>query len=145
MSYYDKSKQSFYIDGEEYDFGTGRRCGAMCFVCTCQDNLFIFDPLIINNLKPKKMKTTRGKFNLTVTKNEDGTTFVAGTAVASGSEENKAFSEATPAGNISFAIAKGAPAQENFPEAGTKEYYIDITECPAAAEIVETHDQTKEE
>lgn len=71
---------------------------------------------------------TRAKFNLTVVKNEDGSMSVTGSAVTSGSEENKAFTEYTPCGDFFIAIAKDAPAQENFKE-GTAEYYLDITPC----------------
>lgn len=82
------------------------------------------------------MKTTRAKFTLTVKKNEDGSTDVRGEAVATGSEENKAFSDLTPIGRLLVNIAKGAPAEANFTEEGTKEYFIDITECPPPPPVV---------
>lgn len=82
------------------------------------------------------MKTVRGKFTATVTKNEDGSMNIGMNAVASGSEENKAFSDATPSGSISMQIAKDKPSQELF-ETG-KSYFVDFTvaEEEVAAETV---------
>jgi len=71
---------------------------------------------------------TRAKFNLSVTKHEDGSMSISGSAVTNGSEENKAFTELTPCGSFSISIAKDAPAQENFSE-GSAEYYLDITKA----------------
>jgi len=71
---------------------------------------------------------TRAKFNLSVTKHEDGNMSISGSAVTSGSEENKVFTELTPSGSFSISIAKDAPAQANF-EPGVGEYFLDITKC----------------
>ena len=74
------------------------------------------------------MKTTvRAKFNLHATKTENGDMIVTGHAVTNGCEENKTFSEFTPAGNFSMTISKDKPAQESFVVGETREYYLDIT------------------
>lgn len=78
-------------------------------------------------------KPTRAKFLMTATISEDGSMNVTGYPVANGSEENKAFNDATPGGNIHLHIAKGKEAQANFPVGEYKEFYIDITECEADA------------
>lgn len=74
------------------------------------------------------MKKTRMKVVLTATKNEDGTMNVNASAVYSEdpNSENKAFSDATPCGNLYLTIAAGKAAQENFEVGNTKEYYVDI-------------------
>jgi len=127
--YHDKSKSVFYFDGQEFDFGAGRRCGAMCFVCTCRDYFPIFDFQILNQYI---MKNTRAKFNLSVTNHEDGSMSVSGSAVTNGSEENKSFAEFTPSGSFSMIISKDTPAQETF-AGGSGEYFLDITPCQADA------------
>ena len=77
------------------------------------------------------MKTVRAKFvcNAKIPSYGDMTTVHLNAVYASKdgirSEENKAFSDATPAGTIAIVIAKGKPALEQF-EPG-KEYYVDFT------------------
>lgn len=45
-------------------------------------------------------------------------------------EENKSFSEATPAGHLEIYISEGVPASKFF-KAG-REYYLDFTKIPLA-------------
>ena len=72
------------------------------------------------------MKTVRAKFAVSyIAKQPDGSAVVNMTAVTSGCEENKSFSEYTPSGSIQMTISNGKPAQELF-EPG-KEYYVDFT------------------
>lgn len=71
------------------------------------------------------MKSVRAKFKVeSITKSSYGTS-VKMHPVHSGSEENKSFSDYTPAGNIDMLISPGKPAAEMF-EVG-KEFYIDFT------------------
>lgn len=86
----------------------------------------------INNLKSKSMKQVRAKFNITATKNEDGSMTLSGSPVVTGCEENKSFADATPSGSINLHISKDMPAQELFADAKGKEFYLDITPCEAA-------------
>lgn len=85
-------------------------------------------PDLIAETKTNTMNKTRAKFTLTATKQEDGSMNIGGHAVTSGSEENKAFNDATPSGNFSLHIAAEKEAQNNFKE-GTHDYFIDITPC----------------
>lgn len=80
------------------------------------------------------------KFNLTASKSEDGSMFVSGSAVASGSEENKSFAEFTPAGSLSMTISAGKEAQEQFEVGVTKEYFITISEF-AEPKVEETTEE----
>lgn len=76
------------------------------------------------------MIKTRAKFNLTVTKNEDGSMGVSGGVVTDGCEENKAFADATPCGSFSISISKDKLAQHVFAK-GSGEYYLFIEPCEA--------------
>ncbi len=98
------------------------------YFCNPKPEFHIFE---IHNLKQNTMKITRAKFNLSVTKHEDGSMSVSGGVVTSGCEENKSFSTHTPSGSFSMIISKDTPAQENFTE-GNGDYYLDITKCEAA-------------
>lgn len=74
--------------------------------------------------------TVRAKFTCNAKIPSHGSTAVFFNAVYSNrdgtrAEENKAFSDATPSGNISLSIADGKPALEAF-EIG-KSYYVDFT------------------
>lgn len=75
----------------------------------------------------------RAKFTCNAKVPAYGSTTVFFNAVYSNSdgsraEENKAFSDATPSGNIGISIADGKPALEAF-EIG-KSYYVDFTPAP---------------
>lgn len=75
------------------------------------------------------MKTVRAKFVIShILKSDDGGISVNAVPVYHGSEENKAFNDATPGGQLSLHIASGKPAQDFFVQG--KEYYIDFTEAP---------------
>lgn len=68
----------------------------------------------------------RAKFVIShIQKNDDGSINVNAYPVSSGSEENKAFNDYTPGGNLQLHIAAGKPAQEQFIDG--KEYYLDFT------------------
>lgn len=68
----------------------------------------------------------RAKFVIShIQKNEDGSINVNAHAVHSGSEENKAFNDYTPSGNLQLHIAAEKPAQEYFIDG--KEYFLDFT------------------
>ena len=74
------------------------------------------------------MNTVRAKFQISyVQNNGDGSINVNMHPVYSGSEENKAFNDATPGGQLQIHIAKDKPAQKFF-EAG-KSYYIDFSKA----------------
>lgn len=60
-----------------------------------------------------------------ITVHEDGGRSVYMHPVHSGSDENKAFNDATPGGEIRLHIAKDKPAAEQF-ERG-REYFVDFT------------------
>lgn len=77
------------------------------------------------------MNTVRAKFNLTATKNEDGSMYINGNAVYSDdpTSENKAFNDASPSGNFNLLIAAGKDAQDNFEVGITKEYYLDLIQA----------------
>lgn len=87
------------------------------------------------------MKTVKAKFHLTAVKNEDGSMNVSGNAVTSGSEENKAFNDATPYGLLNIHIAKDKEAQSLFEGAQNKEYFLDIT---VAEELADSEGATQE-
>lgn len=72
------------------------------------------------------MQTVRAKFTCaSVTHHGNDGTSVTMFPVVSGSEENKAFNDATPGGELRLHIAKGKPAADLFVQGG--EYYLDIT------------------
>jgi hypothetical protein len=73
-------------------------------------------------------KTVRAKFTVTskVPHGYGGTTVCLSAVYSSDPHsENKAFSDATPSGQISISIADGKPALDAF-EMG-KAYYVDFT------------------
>ena len=85
----------------------------------------------------KQVMKVRAKFTLTAIKNEDGSMSINGSAVCDGSEENKAFNDASPGGNFYLHIAADKTAQDNFQVGVSKEYYLDITEAVASAPEVD--------
>jgi hypothetical protein len=127
-------------------------CHPSSLYCNCphcievRKTLFIFESNVkqFNFKTMNENKTVRAKFSIHATKNDDGSMSLSGSAVTSGCEENKAFNDATPSGNLSMHIAKDKEAQ-NFFEAGvSKEYYLDITLAPVAA-AADTAEQTSTE
>lgn len=84
------------------------------------------------------MRTIRSKFYTTHVEKFNTGEFVNLSAVVSGSEENKSFSEATPSGNLAMSITN--PDALGFFEEG-KEYYLDIT--PAVPQEAEAAPETE--
>lgn len=73
----------------------------------------------------------RAKFQCSsVTRHADGGTQVMMHPVYSGSEENRAFNDATPSGELRIHIAKGKPAAELFTPGAA--YFLDFTPAPQA-------------
>ncbi len=81
------------------------------------------------------MTKVRAKMTASVTTFEDGSTQVNMQTVVSGSEENKAFNDATPNGSVMLGIAAGKEAGKFF-ENG-KSYYVDFTSAEEATPEVE--------
>lgn len=78
-------------------------------------------------------KTVRCKFEVhSIVKHESGEEELQAYAVCDGSEENKAFWEATPAGTLSFFCVKGGALDHLKPGDAI---YIDITKAPAPAAV----------
>jgi hypothetical protein len=78
----------------------------------------------VASIKNKFM--VRAKFVIShIHKNDDGSISVNAHPVHSGSEENKAFNDATPGGSLQLHIAADKPAQKYFIEG--KEYHLDFT------------------
>lgn len=69
---------------------------------------------------------TRAKFICTgIQRHDGGDINVSMSVVTDGSEENKAFNDATPGGHLNLHIAAGKEAQNNFEEGKT--YFVDFT------------------